>query len=44
MEIWIEVFVQREQCYGDLDQSLPPAGTMVLRCKRSRSRISVIET
>jgi hypothetical protein len=32
MEIWIKVFVQRELSYGDLHQSLRPAGTMLQRC------------
>jgi len=27
MEIWIKVFVQQEQRYGDLDQSLRLVGT-----------------
>jgi len=31
MEIWIKVFVQREQSYGDLDQSVRLAGPKLWR-------------
>jgi len=43
MEIWIKVFFQREQSYGDPDQSLRPAGTKLRRSKCSPSGIQVME-
>jgi len=43
MEIWIKVFVKREQSYGDLEQSLRPAGTKLRRSKCSPSGIQVME-
>jgi len=30
-DIWMKVFVQRELRYGDLDQSIRPAGTKLQR-------------
>ena len=37
MEIWIKVFIQWEQSYRDLDQSLHPAG---IKLQRSGSKSS----